>query len=417
MPRPTRASAPTRRRVKPTGRLKDLAETKKHPTALLGDIERHLIQRIDQPSDRRQDILHPSEMAKADWCPRQSWYRLSGVAPSDPQKAHGVQLENIFDEGHTIHDKWQTRLWEMGRLWGKFRCRSCGWSWLDTAPQQCPDCHRGKELLEYREVQIDGEEKYLIAGHEDGAVMDINALVEVKSIGQGTLRMEEPGLLKDHLVETVDGKKVYDLDAIWKNLRRPLPSHLRQTGIYLALAKEMGLPFDKVVFIYEYKANQAVKEFVIEGTPRIIEHLLDSALDVKYALEKGKEVPRPGDRTRESKGCKECPWLRECWGDEPVGTKDDEGATDGEQLGSGRPRRRGGTTAADARPRPARPTGRSGSETALGPDRPRRQRSDDAVRGDDGVGVVHRDAAGDRGGRRVVRRRRSEAAGGAVSST
>lgn len=343
MPRPTKASAPKRRLVKPSGRLKDLTETKKYETLLLGDIQRHLIHRIDQPSDRRQDILHPSEMAKADWCPRQSWYRLSGVTPSDPQKAHGHQLENIFDEGHTIHDKWQQRLWDMGDLWGKFRCLACGHEWFATAPDRCADelsCTAGRALLQYREVPIDGEAKYLIAGHEDGAVPRLNALVEVKSIGQGTLRLEEPGLLKDYLVETVEGKKVYDLDAIWKNLRRPLPSHLRQTGIYLAVIQQMDLPFkiDKVIFLYEYKANQAVKEFVVEGTPRVIQTLLDSALDIKYALEKGKEVPRPGDLTRESKPCTACPWLKECWGDVPTTEDVQQGASvdGGERRGSRR---------------------------------------------------------------------------------
>ena len=155
MPRTTKTSAPRKRLVKPSGRLKDLSETRKYPTAILGDIQEHLTKRIAEPSDRRQDILHPSEMAKADWCPRQSWYRLSGAQPSNPGKVHGHQLENIFDEGHTIHDKWQHRLWDMGDLWGTFECVYCQIRFEATAPTECPRCTQGREMLRYREVPID----------------------------------------------------------------------------------------------------------------------------------------------------------------------------------------------------------------------------------------------------------------------
>ena len=148
-PRPKSSSSPKSRLVKPQGRLKDLSEIRKSPSLLLPDIQAFLLNRIDQPSDRRQDCLHPSEMAHADWCPRQSNYRLAGAAETNPQKNHGVVLENIFDEGHTIHDKWQRRLWDMGRLWGKWRCLVCGHAWFDNAPQHCHmgACGAGKAII------------------------------------------------------------------------------------------------------------------------------------------------------------------------------------------------------------------------------------------------------------------------------
>ncbi|WP_156022955.1 hypothetical protein [Terracoccus sp. 273MFTsu3.1] len=351
MPRPSKTSSTRRRRAKPTGRLFDLAQATKPNYVLLGDIRKHLLRQIDAPSDRRQDILHPSEMAKSDWCPRQSWYRLSGVPESDPQKKHGYQLENIFDEGHTIHDKWQRRLWDMGILDGMWGCLVCEHKWWDTAPQECPQCSAPKRVLQYREVPVDGEERYLIVGHEDGLVR--KSLVEVKSIGQGTLRMDAPDLLRANSVEGPKGRKIYDLDGIWRDLKSPLGSHLRQTNIYAAILIENGVEIDEIVFLYEYKSNQDVKEFRVKPSARIAKPMLDTALDIKYALEKNREVPRPGDREKTTKGCKECPWQTTCWTDKESNAKDrspsDNAAEAGEHV-EHRPRRviRAGASAAAA---------------------------------------------------------------------
>ena len=35
-------------------------------------------------------------------------------------------MENVFAEGHAIHAKYQTWLWEMGVLFGDWLCLDCG---------------------------------------------------------------------------------------------------------------------------------------------------------------------------------------------------------------------------------------------------------------------------------------------------
>jgi hypothetical protein len=86
-----------------------------------------------------------------------------------------------------------------------------------------------------------------------------------------------------------------DFDGLWKNLRRPFPAHLRQGHLYAGLA---GV--DEVVFIYEYKPNQAHKEFVIKASPTCTEPLIEMALDVKWAVENDRPSALPHG------GCKEC---------------------------------------------------------------------------------------------------------------
>jgi CRISPR/Cas system-associated exonuclease Cas4 (RecB family) len=254
-------------------------------------------------------------------------------------------------------------------------------------------------FLEYKEVPLAAEEQFLIAGHEDGAVEDLNALVEIKSIGIGTVRFDNPKLLREYTVKTEDGKTVVDLDGLWKALRRPFGSHIRQTQIYLRLCKEMGLPFDKVIFLYEYKATQAHKEFVVKYNPEISEPLFETALDIKYALKQGKPPPRPDFTGQDTKTCKECPFFTTCWGAENA-TSSETG------LGRGTDAQpEGDQEAGPGGPVPAGEAGGRRPRTARGSHRAKRQRTDDAVRPDDGVGGVHgQPTGGSGGGRKVVRR-------------
>ncbi|RZU35971.1 hypothetical protein EV284_3454 [Streptomyces sp. BK022] len=384
-----------------------LAETKKNSSVLLGDIHKHLLDQHGKPTDRRQDIIHPSEMAKADWCPRQTYYRLAGVSP-EKDRSFSAQLEGVFEEGHMIHAKWQKWLQQMGRLWGKWKCPVCDYWEMGTAGRiACPSCRNRSDLagypvyLEYAEVPLAAEHEFLIAGHEDGAVEDLNALVEIKSIGIGTVRFDNPELLREYTVKTEDGKTVTDLDGLWKALRRPFGSHIRQTQIYLRLCKEMGLPYDKVIFLYEYKATQAQKEFVVKYNPEIAEPLFETALDIKYALKKGKPPPRPEFAGQDKKVCKDCPFMSTCW---ETTTNDQSGITEG--LGSRpEPEHEGDTPDGAGGPVPASEARGRHARTAPGSHRTRRQRTDAVVRPDDSVGGVHGQPAGSGGGgRKVVRR-------------
>ncbi|MDX3260734.1 hypothetical protein PV336_16055 [Streptomyces sp. MI02-2A] len=383
-----------------------LAETKKNKTVLLGDIHAHLLAQHEKPTDRRQDIIHPSEMAKADWCPRQTYYRLAGVSP-EKGRNFSAQLEAIFEEGHGIHAKWQKWLQQMGRLWGKWVCPVCGdWEMGNGGRLTCQSCRNRTSLaalpvyLEYHEVPLQAESEFLIAGHEDGAVEDLNALIEIKSIGIGTVRFDNPELLREYTVKTEDGKTVTDLDGLWKSIRRPFGSHIRQTQVYLRLCKEMGLPYDKVIFLYEYKATQAHKEFVIKYNPEISEPLFETALDIKYALKKGKPPPRPDFTGQDTKTCKECPFFTACWGAENVEIRGEEG------LGSSKDTQSEGDQETGTRgPVPAGQAGGRRPRTSRGSHRTKRQRTHDVVREDDSVGGVHgKPSGGSGGGRKVVRR-------------
>lgn len=249
--------------------------------------------------DRRQDVLHPSEMCKRDWCHRASYFRLEGKAQSSSGN-FSMTLQNVFAEGHAIHAKWQKWMAASGQLWGDWRCLVCQASVRRAAAPSAllATCFKMREhIWEYKEVTLFDDELN-IYGHEDGALVDAKCLVEIKSVGIGTLRFEAPDYLGRYYHREL---RQYDLEGLWRDLHRPLDGHVRQVNIYMWLARRMGLAFDKTAVVYEFKANQQVKEFLVNYDPEIVAPILEKASQVRDARLAGEppECPNGGS-------CKEC---------------------------------------------------------------------------------------------------------------
>ena len=262
--------------------LQKFFDTKKADTRLIGEIERHLMRQPD--SDRRTDVLHPSEIIKADWCHRYAYYLLNGGKAK--KEKPNLRLQNIFDEGHFIHAKWQNRLADMGVLYGCWNGLT-GW---DVSKNVDLDVHDYKEVpLVYEPLRIHG--------HADGWVKGLgdDCLIEIKSIGAGTLRFEAPDILYD-----ADG----DVTKAWKNIRRPFRSHLLQGQMYLELAKRQfgDQAPEEIVFIYELKADQDYKEFTVKADYEIVERVFLAAQKVIDAVEAG-VMP---ECNVSPEGCKTC---------------------------------------------------------------------------------------------------------------
>jgi hypothetical protein len=269
-------------------------DAKAKPTRLLGDLERHLLQR--PVGDRKTDVLHPSEMIKKDWCKRGSYFLLKGHTKIAEKP--NLKLQNIFDEGHYIHAKWQTWFQEMGVLHGKFKCVACHEITWGTSPSECSKC--GWKTLEYGEVTLIDKE-LRIAGHTDGWIKGIgdDCLIEIKSIGPGTIRVEAPGLMMD-----ADG----DFMKAWGSVRKPFGPHVLQGQIYLELMRRMDNPIDEIVFLYELKADQSYKEFTVKADYELVRHVFEGAKFVVDAVDAG-VAP---DCSNEPNGtCKQCAPYKE----------------------------------------------------------------------------------------------------------
>jgi len=360
------------------------AKAAKNNNDLLADCERLLLREHDEPQVqnggvRRNDVIHPSEMAKSDWCPRSTYLRIAnsraGIIPKT-EAAH-FQLENIFEEGHEYHRKWQSRFRRMNRLRGRWFCEACSHRWQAISPFDCPECGAPTDAISYHEVGL-RDKDYLISGSADGEVISLNTdaddvLIEVKSIGEGTIRQELPAVLMKHTHEIVDptwGKKMKVLDhrGVWKDITTPFGPHLRQGLIYLKLRNDPAIK--RICFIYEYKPTSAVKAFYVTRDDAEVQELWDLCGDIVYALDQGGEPPRCIDRSGPCKSCKE---QGHDAGAPPAGAAGEGVAESRDRAGEGAAPAAGPTTV--RRPRAA---GR--------PDRPRRRRPDGPAGEADAVG-------------------------------
>jgi hypothetical protein len=280
-----------------TKNLKAFLDANKKQSRLIGSVERHILTRPLDTS-RSQEVLHPSEIIKGDWCHLEQYHRIvnarNGILP--PPDRPALRLQSIFDEGHAIHHKWQTYFQEMGVLYGK---------WTDNGKTTfgMPPSPKAK----YREVNLRSE-AHLMSGHTDGWIIGVgdDCLIEIKSVGTGTIRTFDTSLLME-----------YDdnLEKAFNAIRRPFIDHRRQIQVYLHLAHlmqakgELDIPApDEAVVIYECKANQAYKEFTIGYDPDQVADVFDAALDIAWALQNNRP---PSCNINPQRGCKKCAPYRE----------------------------------------------------------------------------------------------------------
>lgn len=277
-------------KYKPSGALKKFIDVGKKQTRVIGSVERHL---LSKPKDRsrRTDVLHPSEMVSGDWCHRASYFQLLGKEPNSTRSI-SMRLMSVFEEGHMIHAKWQKWFQEMGTLYGKWYCSECEeFFWGGS------DCHDGP--LEYREVPL-FYEPLRMSGHSDGWLKNLGTdlMLEIKSIGIGTIRWEAPELLIEHN---------NNFDAVWKNLNAPFQKHIMQVQIYMKLAELLWGPDvpQEAVLIYEAKPNQEIKEFVVPKSDFGITELFDAAKMICDAI----KIEVPPICNIHADGCAKCKGL------------------------------------------------------------------------------------------------------------
>ena len=269
---------------------------------LISKVEAALaLEQAERNSHRDTKHFHSSEMAKDDWCPRSTWYKITDTEESDPQSMN-LKRMNIFAEGHNIHDKWQRWMHKTGNLYGKWKCKACSYEWEDKSPDSCALC--SSPDIKYKEVSVYSE-RYRIVGHADGVWEDSKgkAVVEIKSVGLGTIRWDAPKLYEGY--ENGD----LTLDGLWKQIKRPLTTHRRQVNLYM-----MCLGIHDAIVIYEWKPSQDVKEFHIKYDPELTAGILQGIDEVIDAIEDDIVPARPVKATHKSCNfCRFCTYKSTCW--------------------------------------------------------------------------------------------------------
>ena len=281
--------------------LKNYKEMLKTKGRIVPAVQKVLLTEQNEKNQHRDTAhLHPSELSKKEFCPRSAWYKIKGYEASP--ESFSFSRMNVFEEGNNIHHKWQRWLHKAGILWGIWICEECHTLWSAKSPEKCIGCSSMR--IRYREVPLRDDEHHII-GHADGEIEDDQgrALIEIKSVGIGTVRFENPSLFKAYADKTIT------IDDVWDNIKRPFASHLRQGNLYMHCRK-----VDRMVFIYEWKPTQQVKEFEVKFQPELIAEILDNCKTVMSHLEEDTVPERPTwASNKSSNGCKYCPYKEACW--------------------------------------------------------------------------------------------------------
>jgi hypothetical protein len=263
-------------------------------------------------NDRDYGHFHPSAW---DGCHRKIaylYYESKGLLHID-SNIHIVRptLERIFDVGHYAHYRFRDYLqsYAPNCFMGRWRCLNTpahpGGKIYGTKDKwgckKVEVCECGLNAFKYEEVGY-YDDKTWFGGHVD-TVLDLKYWPLNKNSIED-LNDEDRYCL-------VDFKTMHPM--MYKDLERPKPEHQTQMQIYLYLS---GLKYGK--FLYENKADQSIKEFLVVRDEQTIAVKVEEAIKLRYVLEHsnttGKRVlPMRGHDSRGHTECLDCKFRGHCW--------------------------------------------------------------------------------------------------------
>lgn len=272
----------------------------------------YLEKQANKDNDRAVDVNAPSQAGQ---CMRHNFYMRKKF---DTDGTIGARTQRIFDNGTYTHERLQSYLLDM-------------------------------ELLLMDEVPLIND-TYNIQGHTDGflALKKEVAILEIKSINDHQFSQ-----LKDAKEEHKKQGLVYlycaeerrkwlhdtyktpeEFNASYEERYKFFESHYQhmkggrkytreqkiRNEVMLNLLADNILfytdkPITKVIFLYENKNNQELKEFVVERNT-VTEHILTGVLNEYQALNEYCEEDEIPPREGTSKSCTTCRWCDyqlECW--------------------------------------------------------------------------------------------------------
>lgn len=285
--------------------LKEMFQAMKKEGYITAPLDRYLFEEANRPNDRAVNVNAPSQAGK---CNRANYYmrmQYENDGTIDPR------TQRIFDNGTYTHERLQAYLIDM-------------------------------ELLHMDEVPLINDE-YNIQGHTDGFINleDEVAILEIKSINdnqfsqlrdakdehkkQGLIYLycaEERRLwLHEHYKTSEEFNASYEerykyFEERYQHMkggRKYTREQKIKNEVMLNMLADNILfytdkPITKVVFLYENKNNQELKEFVVERnmtTEPILTEVLEDYEYLNECCETQELPPREGT----SKSCTMCRWC------------------------------------------------------------------------------------------------------------
>ena len=292
--------------------LKNLFQTMKLEGYVTAPLDRYLFEEANRPNDRAVNVNAPSQAGK---CNRANYYMRKQY---DNDGSIDPRTQRIFDNGSGVHERLQNYLLDM-------------------------------ELLHMDEVPLIND-NYNIQGHTDGFLNldDEVAILEIKSINDNQFSQlkdakeehKKQGLIYLYCAEERRKwlhntyKTTKEFNDSYQERYKYFESHYQHmkggrkytreekihNEVMLNLLSDNILfytnkPITKVIFLYENKNNQELKEYVVERnltTEPILSDVLEDYRFLNECCETDTLPPREGN----GKSCNICRWCaykNECY--------------------------------------------------------------------------------------------------------
>lgn len=285
--------------------------------------EGYIIKKLDQyllglnviDEDRRYDINSPSS---AGACPRRVVYSRLGYE----RDAYSIDAKTrrVFDNGTSTHERLQKYLLNCGLLAmdevpvfdDEYEVQGHTDGLLNLSKMELG-------ILEIKTINTDGFKKLVDAKEEH----KLQALIYMYCLENRRKWLKENHKTEKELESYLDseeyvefirdhykhlkGGKHYSLE---EKFNFKLECHRKSDKLLWRAIR----PINKMIFLYEDKNTQELKEFCVKRNDELLEGLLEKYEYINKFVHSKKIPPRPAEAT--SKNCNHCRWCSfkgECW--------------------------------------------------------------------------------------------------------
>lgn len=291
--------------------LKDIINTMKHEGYVLKRLDQYLILQSSKDDDRRWDINSPS---MASQCARAIYYSRTGT----DRALIDARTQRIFDNGTHVHIRLQEYMEDEGILL------------MDEVPvfnleYQIQGHTDG--ILALTKFELGVLEIKSINTNQFSSLIDakeehkVQAHIYMSCLEEERQRIQAKCKTKQDLNKYIKSKEFSDFyGSLYQHLKGG-SKYTREDKINFKIQQHKQVcrllwntrkPIRKMVFIYEDKNNQEIKEFVVKWNDKLMQPVKDKLAFVNASLKKKKLPPKEGT-SKSCNVCRFCNFKNECW--------------------------------------------------------------------------------------------------------
>lgn len=295
--------------------LKSVLSTLKSEGYIIKKLDQYLLAMNDRDGDRRWDINSPSSASK---CPRGIVYSRLGM--ESDANAIDARTRRIFDNGTETHERLQKYMMDEGMLkmdevpvfLDRLQIQGHTDGLLELSRYELG-------ILEIKTINTNGFSKLVDAKeeHKEQALVYMVCLEERRKWLKDKFSTEEELMaylvseeyhtfIENHYKHMEGGQKF----SRGEKLQFKYEQHMKADRLLWNTPR----PINKMIFLYEDKNTQELKEFTVKLDEQLWADLEDKFEYINEFVAKKEVPPRPDEA--KSKSCNHCRWCNfktECW--------------------------------------------------------------------------------------------------------